>query len=99
MAISFLCSIRSSVWSSAISWAPSSIRRKARSDFPLPGGPAMRTPLSSMETQEALRSIQKVLAASTNRIKQAFLHFFADLDQLGIRAIRIFCFHAADQLG
>ena len=35
-----------SVWSSATRRAPSSMRRKARSDLPLPDGPCNRTPAS-----------------------------------------------------
>jgi len=42
-----------STWSSATSTAPSSIRRSAKSDLPLPEGPRKRIPLPSMATQLA----------------------------------------------
>src|SRR5690242_15181363 len=59
---------RSSVWSSATRRAPRSMRRSARSDLPLPGGPRSKTPTPPISTQ--VPWVKTIRASGYGRVRQ-----------------------------
>src|SRR5579859_1082229 len=79
---------RRRTWSSATRTAPRSIRRKARSDLPLPDGPRSSTPMSFISTQVAWSLMKASPGAAGSRLgRQAVSDARLGQDDLGIGRI------------